>query len=327
MIKKLLKIISGPIRQFLGLKLILTQEFKTQSLLRELRMMQIKQDHLLKQAISYTEYYQLDKERLKTSDKYRRFHQLIGLLSPMDIRKANYRRVGRDYDGGYVMLDDFSASNVDAAYSFGISDDVSWDESMADLGIDIYMYDHTISALPKNHPRFHFTRKGVTGHLASSDLETLSTLIMQNGHQDSDKLLLKMDIEGNEWDVFDETPSEIINQFSQITIELHGLIPDPYRGEIGKIISVLDKINQTHQSVHVHANGSCEVDWLGDTALPSLLEVTYIRRSSYQDRFIPNKRTFPTEIDQPTQEWLPEVPLGTFSVATWDQPGTSKQQD
>ena len=67
----------------------------------------------------------------------------------MDVLGAKYRRVGRDFDGGYVMLDDFSSQKFDAAYSFGINDDVSWDEAMAALGMDIFMYDHTIEKLPK----------------------------------------------------------------------------------------------------------------------------------------------------------------------------------
>ena len=42
-----------------------------------------------------------------------------------DIVGYEYIRVGRDHDGGYVMVDDFK--NVKNAYSCGIDHDVSWD--------------------------------------------------------------------------------------------------------------------------------------------------------------------------------------------------------
>ncbi len=88
------------------------------------------------------------------------------------------------------------------------------------------MYDHTIDKLPKYHSRFHFFKEGVTGDPDEAGLETLSNLLRRNGHQASQNLLLKMDIEGYEWAVFEETPSAVIGQFSQIVIELHGLNPN-----------------------------------------------------------------------------------------------------
>lgn len=272
------------------------------------------QKHKLDRATSLLEFSTIDDKRMRESTKVQNFHEIIPLLSPMDITGAKYRRVGRDYDGGYVMVDD-SFSKVDAAYSFGISDDVSWDEEIAGLGIDVYMYDHTISKLPKENSRFHFFREGVTGDPREEGLETLSNLIDRNGHKEFKNLLLKMDIEGYEWSVFEETPSSVMSQFSQIVIELHGLIPSRTKADLSKVLSVLQKINRTHQSVHVHANGHCPISWLGDLVLPHLLEVTYIRRVDYADKLVKNTRTFPTHIDQPTFPWLPDVPLGTFTIA------------
>lgn len=43
----------------------------------------------------------------------------------MDVANLNYIRVGRDFDGGYVMADDFSG--VKNVYSCGVDHDVSWD--------------------------------------------------------------------------------------------------------------------------------------------------------------------------------------------------------
>lgn len=267
----------------------------------------------LDRVVFYMEHIDFDESKIKTSNKFQNFHNLISLLTPMDISDSRYRRIGKDNDGGYVMLDDFSPQTIAAAYSFGISDDVSWDEVIANMGIDVYMYDHTIEKLPKQNKRFHLFKEGVTGK-PQSGLDKLSNFIQRNGHQKSKNLLLKMDIEGYEWSVFDETPSEVINQFHQIVIELHGLSPQKSKEELSVIFSVLSKINKTHQPIHIHANGHTPVSWLGHWAIPQLLEVTYIRREDYAERFIQNNRSFPTDIDQPTFPWLPDVPLGKFSV-------------
>lgn len=271
------------------------------------------QYHQSNKIISYMEYLNLEESKIKEPRKFEIFYKFRSLLSPMDIKDSNYRRVGKDFDGGYVMLDDFSGHNITAAYSFGINNDVSWDEEMAKLGIDVYMYDHTIEKLPKDNKHFYFFKQGVTGK-PEAGLETLSTLIARNGHQESNKLILKMDIEGYEWSVFEESPIEVIEQFSQIVIEFHGLSPHKSMDELSSLFMVLEKINKTHQSIHVHANGHTPLSWLGEWALPELLEVTYVRRKDYEKRFIQNTRTFPTNIDQPTSPWLPDVPLGKFSA-------------
>ncbi|WP_161795897.1 FkbM family methyltransferase [Synechococcus sp. GFB01] len=284
----------------------------------QLRKQMYAQKHILDKAASYLEFTQIDVERMISSNKHQNLHRLIKLLSPMDISGARYRRVGRDYDGGYIMLDDFAIRSIDAAYSFGISDDVSWDEDIAGLGIDVFMYDHTIEALPRQHPRFHFFKQGVAGIPSSEGLATLSTLVAENGHQETNNLILKMDIEGHEWSVIEETPSDVLNQFSQIVIEFHGLNPTSTSEDLARIFLALAKINETHQSIHVHANGYCSVSWLCELALPHVIEVTYVRRSDYQGQFIPNKRFFPTNIDQPTFPWLPDVYLGLFAVSDFN---------
>jgi len=312
MIKQILKKLARPIRRFLGVEQVLQ---KQNQLIRELQT----QRHQLLQldrVTSYLEFATIDDTRMRESIKYQNFHEMISLLIPMDILGAKYRRVGQDYDGGYIMLDNFSSHKVDAAYSFGISNDVSWDAEIAELGIEVYMYDHTIDKLPKNNSCFHFFKEGVTGDPEEEGLETLTNLVVRNGHQKCENLILKMDIEGYEWSVFEETSSDVIGQFSQIVIELHELNPNRPKTDLSKVLAVLKKINQTHQSIHVHANAIGQVSWLGGLALPHALEVTYIRRSDYADKLVQNTRTFPTKIDQPNSPWLPEIHLEAFTTET-----------
>ena len=65
--------------------------------------------------------YLLESEYVKQVHKH---------LPIMDVVNYDYVRVGRDSDGGYVMVNDFK--NIKNAYSCGINDDISWDLDFVD---------------------------------------------------------------------------------------------------------------------------------------------------------------------------------------------------
>ena len=148
---------------------------------------------------------------------------LRALLTVKKIVGKNLIRVGKHNDGGYIMVDNFQNSGV--AYSFGISDDVSWDADMAARGYEIFMYDPTIDALPAANPKFHFFREGIAGtDIDDRSFNTLEHFIGANGHANCDNMILKMDVEGAEWDFLATVSSEILSRFDQMTFEFHSLI-------------------------------------------------------------------------------------------------------
>ncbi len=85
----------------------------------------------------------------------RRVHKILSKLIPFDVLNKNKIRVGREYDSGYVMINDLTNT---IPYSFGISDDVSWGYDIANRGMDVYMYDQTINGLPAEYKHFHFLK-------------------------------------------------------------------------------------------------------------------------------------------------------------------------
>jgi hypothetical protein len=87
------------------------------------------------------------------------FANIMGRLEPMRAPEHRKIRVGKECDGGSVMLDDFTG--IVAAYSIGISDEVSRDLDIAQRGIEVFQYDHTIPSAPLRHARLHWTRKGL----------------------------------------------------------------------------------------------------------------------------------------------------------------------
>lgn len=225
---------------------------------------------------------------------------------------ASFCRVGRANDGGYVMLDDFEGKRI--AYSFGIADDVSWDLDMANRGLDVYMYDHTISQLPQMHPKFHYFQIGLGNENEKDDLhkKTLAQLMKENGHMDEYGMILKIDIEGAEWDVLRTVDEEILQHFSQIVFEFHDVIVPENENNIQE---ALQKLNQTHQLVHVHANNYGSYLLLGGTMLPELIEATYVLRTDHEFCPIDAKECIlPSKHDEINCTYLADIFLGAWNV-------------
>ena len=205
-------------------------------------------------------------------------------------------------------MDDFHAGDV--AYSFGISDDVSWDKEMASRGYDIFMYDHTIDALPEENARFHWSKLGISDETTHDDrLKTLDELIKANHHEDKHNMILKMDVEGAEWGFLEQVSSETLSQFSQMSFEFHGI---PSHKNPDLVLEVFRKINRTHQLVHIHANNCGNYISFGHKNFCELLELSYVLRGKYTfcDNYDVN---LPLNIDEVNIPSLPEIPLGRWN--------------
>ncbi|MBS7526611.1 FkbM family methyltransferase [Fusibacter paucivorans] len=210
---------------------------------------------------------------------YSRFYKIRELLKVYKIvGDKTLIRMGRDEDGGYVMLDCFEKEGI--AYSFGINDDVSWDLDIANKGYHVYQYDPSIESLPEKHENFHFFKIGVAGEAFTSHWEfmSLEDILIMNGHLSENDMILKMDVEGYEWDVFNSISSEIIEKFSQIVLEIHGL----NRLEYESVIPALEKISLTHNCISIHGNNHSETEYIGDISMQYTMEITLVRKNDYE---------------------------------------------
>ena len=84
------------------------------------------------------------------------------------------------------------------------------------------MYDHTIKKLPFENKRFHWKKIGLSSKkINNSNMKTLNELLKENGHLNQKNMILKIDIESNEWDIFQELPIKTLKQFKYIIGEFH----------------------------------------------------------------------------------------------------------
>jgi len=251
----------------------------------------------------------LDIEEQRSDLTYQFILRMRALFPLMAVNHPNgFVRMGRLCDGGYVMLNDFENRKI--AYSFGIADDVTWDEDIANCGLDVYMYDHTIPGLPCDNKRFHFSPIGLSAeNVQIKNLKTLTELMRQNGHSEEYGMILKIDIEGDEWDVLCSMDENILKHFSQIVFEFHGLI---YPKNEEKVRSAMEKLNHTHQLVHIHANNFGDYLQLGGVILPELIEGTYLLRDEYS--FTDKTENVYWNIDAANNPVFPEIALGVWNT-------------
>jgi hypothetical protein len=223
---------------------------------------------------------------------------------PVGVEKI---RLGRPGDGGYVMLDDFAG--VDAALSYGIETDVSWDSEIADRGIDVHQYDHSVSGPPVTHERFRFFRRMLAG-VATEACETLGTTMALLPTGAAGRLILKIDIEGAEWEVFDAATAEELAQFSQIVGEFHGFSGAADAAWRETAQRVLLKLREQFDLVHVHANNFGGLHVVANVPVAEAFELTFANRAIYRTE--PSDELFPTPLDQPNWDERPDIFLGTM---------------
>lgn len=233
------------------------------------------------------------------------FQDLKSEMICKKIKDRNFIRIGNtNGDGGYVMIDDFDINM--RAYSFGIGNDVSWDMDIANRKIKVFMYDHTIYQLPQVHQLFQFNRLGIG---SGNNCFSLEEFLEKNNDLENYNLILKMDIEGAEWDVLNSTSPELLKHFRQITLELHDVCRWEYKE---KILNGLCKLNLTHQTVWLHGNNANRAECAGGILMPNLLEVTFARRDAYL--FESESCIFPMPLDVPNLGGRRDFALGNWGV-------------
>ncbi len=240
-------------------------------------------------------------------------HELYDVIRPQTCENLRKLRLGnRTGDGGYVMVDDFT--DIRAALSLGIGSDISWDVEMTQRGVEIYQYDHTVDppAECAVNPRLHFHRWGIAGKADPAlRLKTIGDILSDEMAGHAGDLILKIDIDGYEWDAFAQMPDEVLRRFRQICIEIHNPLGRPaQRARRLRNLSVLRTLHRWFAPVHLHANNAGPVRELCGLKVPKLLEITYLRRDGQV--FTDSKEAFPGELDVKNITINPEIEIGTI---------------
>ena len=226
------------------------------------------------------------------------------LLKPVSAIGLTKKRVGHSGDGGYVMLDDFEG--VQFALSLGVGAEMTWDLDLANRGIEVHQFDYTIDAPPETHHLVRFHRSRISPMQAGLDHSLASAQALGKNQS----CILKMDIEGDEWEVLDAATGEDFERVTQLVVEFHDFDRVERDDWYERAERVLRKLEEKFQVVHVHANNNGILMTRGNVAFPEILEVTFANRS--RCLFEHFDGIFPTLLDAPNRDDLPDIMLGGF---------------
>ena len=224
----------------------------------------------------------------------------LSLLTPFDVDMPKIR-LGPNTDGGYVFLDNISPDQ--AIISYGISFEYQFDSLMAARGHEVYMFDHTIDGINASSPNMKWFKEGVAGaDDEASLLYTVESHLRRHGIE-GDRLILKIDVEGAEFEAFNAMPDHVLTRFEQIVMEVHDLyrLNDPAYCKC--FVDVFTKINRHFTLFHVHANnydGTDALHTVDGFPVSNLMELSYARTSMVSRR--PNRTLYPTALDFPNVE-------------------------
>ena len=150
---------------------------------------------------------------------------LLEELRPVSLKNCTLRRFGSTYDGGYLMCENL-IDGLEAAYSYGVGPNDEWGCDISTrYRVPVHQYDCFDPARPVCRTGdfvFHDECIGNRRENVESRLfDTLANQISRNG--DSGKrLIVKIDVEGAEWDALMATSDAVLERIDQLPMELHG---------------------------------------------------------------------------------------------------------
>ena len=194
-------------------------------------------------------------------------------------------RIGKDYDGGYIICD-IPNINYDLLLGCGVDVDISFESQFCDKYINTlcYLYDGTVNDIYLKNKNMTFIKKNIN-NFNDENTTNLHEIINKFNN-----IFLKMDIEGYEIPWIKSLDCKKLNKISQIVIEFHFPFEDNKK-------DVFEKINKYFIMVHFHANNCCGVRNHNGVIIPNVFECTYLHRRFFNNNYELNIDVIPSILD------------------------------
>jgi hypothetical protein len=215
-------------------------------------------------------------------------------------------RIGSPADGGYISP---SPSFSQACFSAGVETNVDFELEIAQLGIKTYMIDHSISLPPVDYELFHFTKKALSGKSSESDNLVLLDHWINEKEPNTHDLIIKIDIEGSEWDVLEKVPTSTLSKTKILIVEFHWMAAVKHKQALSKIRLLLEKLLDTFDLIHVHPNNCARDIEIFNTTVPEVFEATFVQKSFNQ----PGDTVYSgLKLDSDNSHWSPSITLADY---------------
>lgn len=234
---------------------------------------------------------------------------MIDLLKPYVIGNTKVR-LGPQEDGGYVTSTTTIENSV-GLFTYGVGHDVRFEEDyVRTYDKPVYLYDHTIGQstgwdIGKN---LHFFDEGLGFVDRCNDF-----LIHYENLNIIGDVLLKIDIEGNEFDYFEKVDIEKLSKVTTgILLELHWLSNNEYRQRAEQI---LKKLNMFYTLTHIHGNSWGVVFEHEGHEIPDTLELSFVNNKYITEKNVDTQKYPIDGLDVSNRPNYPDINLTFINYA------------
>lgn len=221
----------------------------------------------------------------------RRLIDALRMYEPTEVAmKCGWKRhIGPPTDGGYVVWDS-GRPLCDTLLSYGVDTNVDFEVAIADAGARVFLFDHTVPGTPRRHPNFVFCREA----LADEDIDGVAGTLEKHIRGLCGRVMLKVDVEGEEFSAVLCTPHDVLGRFEQICMELHWLGRPSRGGDFRTKALALERLREQFVLLHAHGNSYGDVINVAGCELPDVLEVLLVNRNILAPHcFRPSRRGIP----------------------------------
>jgi hypothetical protein len=243
----------------------------------------------------------LHEEAAQTLRKWRGpTQELFDLLRPVALSKCRLERFGEVNDGGYLLCGNL-LDDARSGYSYGINGYDQWGCDVSTrLKVPVHQYDCfnlTVPACGSGRTVFHAECVAAGPRYEEErPFDAIAAHLERNGDA-TNRVVMKIDVEGAEWESLMAAPDEVLERVDQLAIEFHGVKQERY-------LDVVRRLKRFFHVAHVHFNNySCET---GLAPFPAwAYEVLFVNRKlDDEDRSKTPGGLLP--IDSPNNPSLPD---------------------
>lgn len=201
-------------------------------------------------------------------------------------------RLGPTGDGGYLVPNDLMG--IQACFSPGVNLISGFEKDCADLGMKVFLADKSVEQPAMEHASFHFTKMFV-GSYSDNDFITFDEWVGSVLAEKESELLLQIDIEGFEYEVFISMSEDLMYRARIIVVEFHHLDQLWNKPFFNIVKRAFYKILKTHSCVHIHPNNSAASLKIDTIHIPTIMEFTFLRNDRIKKKSF--QQDFPNSLD------------------------------
>ena len=199
-------------------------------------------------------------------DHFKQRLALFEMLQPVALSNCELERFGEPHDGGYLMCANL-LEGVQAAYSYGIS---GYDEWGCDVARRFSVTTHQYDCFNLTRPvcsggETVFHEECVAGTPKTAEgrvFDSIAGQIAKNGDAGR-RIVLKIDVEGAEWDSLAAIPDEVLQRLDQLTVEFHWKHDGRFNWwPADKYIPLVRRLKRFFEVAHLHFNNGACIDGL-----------------------------------------------------------------